>query len=106
MQYGWHVTDTFKWIPFVGKPQSDTTRSSCSSMTVTTDCHNKVCSTYGSNQPYPLSSYHRFLSLEIDILTGTEMWRKRETVEEVADLTVVHRDNIKQDDQGCKQEQG
>jgi len=69
---------------------------------VTTDCHNKVCSTYGSNQPYPLSSYHRFLPLEIDILTGTEIPCKWEAVEEAADFTVIHMDNIKQDDQGCK----
>jgi len=71
-------------------------------MTVITDCHNKVCSTYGSNQPYPLSSYHRFLPLEIDILTGTEIPCKWEAVEEAADFTVIHRDNIKQDDQGYK----
>jgi len=42
------------------------------------------------------------LPLEIDILTGTEILCKWETVEEAADFTVIHRDNIKQDDQGCK----
>lgn len=46
------------------------------------------------------------MPLEIDILTGTEIPSKWEAVEEVADLTVIHRDNIKQDDQGCKQEKG
>jgi len=42
------------------------------------------------------------LPLEIDILTGTEIPCNWEAVEEAADFTVIHMDNIKQDDQSCK----
>lgn len=54
----------------------------------------------------PLSSYHGFFPLEIDILTGTEIPREWDAVEDVTHFTVIHRDHIKQDDQNCKEDQG
>ena len=102
------------------QPQFDRICTSCSNLPHAIDHHHssenetiqisckctKVYRTYGSSQPYPLSSYHRFFPLEIDILTGAEIPREWEAVKDVADFTVIDRNYIEQDYQGSKEEQG
>lgn len=107
--------DLFEEIPLPMQPQFDRICTSClisnhhlsEKATIQISCNcTKVYRTYGSSQPYPLSSYHRFFPLEIDILTGAEIPCEWEAVEDVTDFTIIDRDYIKQDHQGSKEEHG